>query len=85
MKITSVDIYKVETDDPKLKAYASVVLDDCFAIRGIRILEAKNGLVAAMPNRKKANGKHVDLAHPINTETRKMFTDTIIEAYKKES
>ena len=35
-----------------------------------------------MPSRQKANGEYRDIAHPINSQTRKMFEDKILEAYK---
>ena len=38
----------------------------------------------AMPSRKTPTGTYRDIAHPINGETRKMFEDAIIDAYKEE-
>ena len=84
MKITSVDVHKVETNDPRMKGFATVKIDDCFLIRDIRIREGKNGLFLAMPNRKTSSGKYVDSAHPINKETRQMFLDAVLEEYNKQ-
>lgn len=88
MKITSVRIVKKENS--KMKAIAEVVLDDCFVVKGIKILEGDSGLFLGMPSRTivvNNDGKeeiiHVDIANPINRETRKMFTDAILEEYKK--
>ena len=64
-----------------IKCKASVVLDDCFAIKDIRIIQGDDKLFIAMPSRKLANGEYSDVAHPINSETRKMFEDAIIEEY----
>jgi stage V sporulation protein G len=72
-----------EEGDPKLKGYASVVIDDCFIIHGIRIIEKEDGLIIAMPSRKNASGKFVDIAHPLNAETRKLFEDAIFEKYNE--
>jgi stage V sporulation protein G len=66
-----------------MKGIASVLLDDCFVIRDIRIIEGKEGLFIAMPSRKNADGEYHDIAHPINAETRKMFEDAIFEEYNK--
>ena len=82
MKITSVNIHK-RSDDTRMKGIASVLIDDCFAIRDIRIIEGKDGLFIAMPSRKNAEGEYHDIAHPINKETRKMFEDAIFEEYNK--
>ena len=83
MKITSVNVHK-KNDDTKMKGIASVLLDDCFVIRDIRIIEGKEGLFIAMPSRKNASGEYHDIAHPINAETRKMFEDAILAEYNKE-
>ena len=82
MKITSVNVHK-KNDDSRMKGIASVLIDDCFAIRDIRIIEGKDGLFIAMPSRKNSEGVYHDIAHPINTETRKMFEDAIFEEYNK--
>ena len=67
-----------------MKGIASVLLDDCFVIRDIRIIEGKDGLFIAMPSRKNADGEYHDIAHPINAETRKIFEDAIFAEYNKE-
>ncbi len=83
MKITSVNIRKVESEN-RMRGIASVVIDDCFAIHGIRIIEGDNGLFTAMPSRKTSDGKHHDVAHPITSECRKEFEDAIIAEYNKQ-
>ena len=82
MKITSVNVRITEKEDSRMKGIASLLLDDCFAIHDIRIIEGDNGLFIAMPSRKTSTGGYRDIAHPINPETRTMFEQTILEAYK---
>ena len=82
MKITTVNVRKVEKDGSRMKGIASVLIDDCFAIHDIRIIEGDNGVFIAMPSRKTANGGYRDIAHPINPETRALFEEAILEAYK---
>ena len=82
MKITSVTVRKVEKEESRMKGRASVLIDDCFAVHDIRIIEGDNGLFIAMPSRKTATGGYRDIAHPINQEARKMFEEQILEAYK---
>ena len=84
MKITSVNVRIIEKEDNKMKGLASVLIDNCFAIHDIRIIQGENGLFVAMPSRKTATGGYRDIAHPITPECRKMFEDAVIEAYKKE-
>ena len=83
MKITDIRIRIVKKDDNKLKAVASLTIDDCFAVHDIRIIEGDNGLFIAMPSRQTSTGGYRDIAHPINSETRQVFEKEIIEAYEK--
>ena len=81
MKITSVNVRKIDKEGSRMKGRASVLLDDSFAVHDIRVIEGDNGLFIAMPSRKTATGGYRDIAHPINPEVRAMFEEAIIEAY----
>ena len=81
MQITSVNVKKIDKEESRMKGIASVLIDDCFAVRDIRIIEGNEGLFIAMPSRKNAEGEYHDIAHPINPEVRSMFEEAIIEAY----
>ena len=83
MKITSVNVRKIEKEGSRMKGIASILIDDSFAVHDIRIIEGDNGLFIAMPSRKTATGGYRDIAHPINPEVRSMFEDAILEAYDK--
>jgi stage V sporulation protein G len=54
MRITEVRVSL--RDDAKLKAFASITLDDCFVIRGLKIIEGKDGTFVAMPSRRRKDG-----------------------------
>ncbi|MBQ9018799.1 MAG: septation regulator SpoVG [Bacilli bacterium] len=81
MKITSVNVRKIEKEGSRMKGIASILLDDSFAVHDIRIIEGDNGLFIAMPSRKTATGGYRDIAHPINPEVRAMFEEAILKAY----
>ena len=83
MKITSVNVRITEKENNKMKGLASVLIDNCFAIHDIRIIEGENGLFVAMPSRKTATGGYRDIAHPISQEVRTMFEKAILDAYEK--
>ncbi len=83
MKITSVNVRKIEKEGSRMKGIASILLDDSFAVHDIRIIEGDNGLFIAMPSRKTATGGYRDIAHPINPEVRAMFEEAILDAYDK--
>lgn len=72
-------------DDAKLKAFASITIEDCFVIRGLKVIEGNNNrMFVAMPSRKRPDGKHQDLAHPIKKEMRQAIEDVVIGEYHKE-
>ena len=74
---------KFEKENSRMKGIAVVTLDDCFVVKGIRIIDGDNGLFIAMPSKTTASGEHSDIAHPINKETRQMFEEAIIKAYNE--
>ena len=52
MEITEVRIILKDSQDKKLKAYATVTFDNVFVVRNIKIIEGSTGLFIAMPSRK---------------------------------
>ena len=52
MNITEVKIFKKETNDKKLKAFATVTFDDSFVVRDLKVIEGNKGLFVAMPSRR---------------------------------
>jgi len=82
MEITEIRISL--RDDNKLKAFASITLDNCFVIRGLKIIEGAKGTFVAMPSRKRPDGTYQDVAHPINNSTRDWMEEQIVKAYEKE-
>lgn len=81
MNISEVRIRFVKKDDSKLKAVASVTLDNCFVVHDIKIIDGTDGLFIAMPSRKTSDGEFKDIAHPLNTETRETLKNAILNAY----
>jgi len=71
-------------DDDKLRGFASITLDNCFVVRGLKIIEGASGMFVAMPNRRRKDGTFQDIAHPINMSTREWMENQIIAAYKQE-
>ena len=84
MNITSVRVRMVKKEDSKLKAVASITIDDCFAIHDIKVIEGNEGYFIAMPSRKTNDGEYKDIAHPIKTSTRDEIINLILEAFRAE-
>ena len=82
MQITDVRIRKIE-GQTRLRAIASITIDDAFAVHELRIIEGKEGLFVAMPSRESNDGTFRDLAHPINAETRAMVEKAVLDKYNE--
>ena len=52
MEITEVRIFPKGGLNSKLKAYATITIDNAFVVRNIKVIEGKTGLFVAMPSRK---------------------------------
>lgn len=84
MEVTDVRIRKISSNG-KLKAVASITLDEVFVVHDIKIIEGDNGLFIAMPSRKTSENEFRDVAHPINTDTREYIQEIILKEYREYS
>ncbi len=82
VKITDVKVFPVNED--RLKAYASITIEDAFVVRDLKIIQGPSGLFVAMPSKKRKDGQFRDIAHPLNQETREMIEDAVFDAYELE-
>lgn len=81
MNITDVRVFPV--GEEKLKAFASIIFDDCFVVSDIKIIQGDNGLFVSMPSKRRKNGTFRDIAHPLNSETRMRIEERILEKYRE--
>ena len=82
MEITDVKVIPV--DDEKLKAFVSIVFDQCFVVTDIKIIHGPKGLFVSMPSKKRKDGTFKDIAHPLNSETRERMEQMILAEYERE-
>lgn len=82
MDITEVKVFPV--DEEKLKAYITIVLDNCFVVRDLKIISGTAGLFVAMPSKRRKDGTFKDIAHPLNQGTRATMEKRILDAYLAE-
>ena len=81
MQITDVRI-RLIAKEGKLKAVASITIDNEFVVHDIKVIEGEKGLFIAMPSKKSADGEYRDIAHPINSETRSKLEQIILDQYE---
>jgi len=80
MEITDVRVRRVAKEG-KMRAVVSITIDNEFVIHDIKVIEGEKGLFIAMPSRKSSDGEYRDIAHPINSDTRKKIQELILEKY----
>ncbi|WP_028518414.1 septation regulator SpoVG [Ruminococcus flavefaciens] len=83
MEITDVKVRKIMSEG-RLRAVVSVTIDDMLAVHDIKVVQGDERLFVAMPSRKDENGVFRDIVHPISPSARKMFEESILEAYDRQ-
>src|SRR5262245_39228192 len=82
MQITEVRIYP--TNEDLVKAYVTIVFDNCSMSREIRVIKSTMGYLVSMPAKKQPDGTHLDIAYPANDETRNIMQRVILAEYMKD-
>ena len=82
MKITDVRLRRVSTEG-KMRAIASITINEAFVVHDVRIIDGNNGLFVAMPSKRTSDGEFRDIAHPINSQTREIIQDAVIKEYER--
>ena len=82
MEITDVRVHLRQGGD-HLKAFASVILDDAFAVEELKVIEGARGLFVSMPRRKLPDGQYRDVAHAVTKEMREALQARVLAAYRQ--
>jgi stage V sporulation protein G len=80
MEVTDVRLRRVQTEG-RMRAIASITLDNEFVVHDIRVIDGNDGLFVAMPSKRTPDGEFRDIAHPINSGTRNKLQEAILTAY----
>ncbi|MFA5114538.1 MAG: SpoVG family protein [Candidatus Omnitrophota bacterium] len=75
-----VRLYRLEGDS-KTKAFVDIALGD-FIVKGLKVLEGKNGLFLGMPQEKAKDGKWYNAFYPATKEARSSLTDAVLAVYR---
>lgn len=66
-----------------IRAYASVTMDGCLGIRGIKVVEGgRDGLFVSMPSRKTENG-YKEICFPVTKEFREQLHKAVLDGYQQ--
>ena len=64
-------------------ATASINLNQCLAIRNVRLMTGAKGMFLSMPSYRTGNGEFRDICFPITAEFRTQMTEALTSAYKE--
>jgi len=67
--------------ETRLKALASVTVNNDLAVHDIKVIEGPERLFVAMPSRKDDAGVFRDIAHPITQQARALLESAVLTAY----
>jgi stage V sporulation protein G len=79
-----VRVYPIEEPKGATVAFASVNIEEIFAVNNIRVINSEKGLFVAMPQVKDSKGEYRDICFPITADFRKQLNETILDAYAAE-
>jgi stage V sporulation protein G len=66
------------------KATCQVTFGDVFVVKGVNVMDGKNGLFAQTPYQKGTDGEHYSVVRPINPEFGEMFQAAVIRKFEAE-
>ncbi len=75
-------MYRFESDRP-LKAFADIIVNDALLVKGIKVLEGKNGLFVSMPQEQAKDKKWYDSVRCLTQDVREQITEVVLAVYKE--
>ena len=83
MNITRVQIHILRGDPTnKVKAYADILLDDEFIIKGLAVREDQEGYTFVTMPYRMVEGTRLDIAHPLKESCRQYIETRVLDEYE---
>lgn len=82
VQITDVRLRRVNSEG-RMKAIASITIDNEFVVHDIRVIDGNNGMFVAMPSKRTPDGEFRDIAHPISSTTREKIQAAVLAEYDR--
>ncbi len=76
-------IHALEGEGPT-KAFCDLLILDAFLVKGLRVVQGKDGLFVGMPQQQGRDGKWYDTFHPVSREMRKGLQELVLESYAEQ-
>jgi stage V sporulation protein G len=76
-------IYRLEGNG-NTKAFVDLVINDELLIKGLRVVNGKEGLFVSMPREQGKDSKWYDTVQPMKKEIKEQISMAILNAYKND-
>lgn len=74
---------KAYSGNSKTKAFIDLELDGILVIKGLTLVEGKNGLFLAFPSKKGKDGKYYNSVYSVDKEWIKLLQDACVKKYNE--
>ncbi|MFH1877491.1 MAG: SpoVG family protein [Candidatus Omnitrophota bacterium] len=65
------------------KAFCDILIYNTFIVKGLRVVNGKDGLFVSMPQEAGRDGEWYSTFYPVTKETYKILQEKLIEAYNE--
>jgi stage V sporulation protein G len=69
-------------DEGRIKAFADIGINNALLIKGIRVVQGKNGLFVSMPVEQGKNEKWFERVRCLSQEIRELISEKVLAAYQ---
>lgn len=67
--------------DGAMKAFADIVINEAILIKGIRVIEGKNGAFVSMPKMQGKDKKWYETVKPLSDEVKNEISNVVLTAF----
>jgi DNA-binding cell septation regulator SpoVG len=75
-------IHRINNSD-FLKAFADIVVNDAILIKGLKVLERRDGFMVAMPSEQAKDNKWYDSVRCLDEDVKEQIKETVLQAYRE--
>lgn len=77
------NMHRIERENSNLLAVCEIILNECFVVKGVQVMNSSKGRFVKMPSVKGRDEQYRDVAFPITKEARQNLDTTILKTYEK--